>query len=436
MNSQSQQPETRSAWWAWRATALASLILLVIVALALRTGVLPLQWDEKYVVPIIERIFRMEWHVRSLVDYDDTKGPIFFWLYAAFGEFLGHNLMVLRWLSLIVTALWTASLTGLLDVKERGTGRLVMVALLALTLPYALVMSQLVMSEPSFLLGCVVMALVASQSLSSEEEHTRLVHGPIWFGVLFAVMMHHRIHVIALAAAIVLLAFMRDRWKSWPWFVAGLIAGLSRIPLWVHWGGLVGPSFQHRYAIGLRLDSLVYLSAALLPTIGLTLVAALIHRRELGRKGLGAIVILGGFGAGLVTFALPAVSSDPQVLNFAGPMATLLRPIADSPMLLSGVFAALCALGVMSMAAMVGLMWQQTRESSPLVRCGSQLACLTIIFGWLLSAAAGGDVYDRYLLAFTFLWPVLCVRIFPRPLVVVQVLWQLVLTAEQVHAHL
>ena len=90
----------------------------------------------------------------------------------------------------------------------------------------------------------------------------------------------------------------------------------------------------------------------------------------------------------------------------------------------------------MSMAAMVGLTWQQTRESSPLVRCGSQLACLTIVFGWLLSAAAGGDVYDRYLLAFTFLWPVLCVRMFPPLLVVVQVLWQLALTSEQVWAHL
>jgi len=433
MNSPLPQPDKESPWRFWLVAAVAAL---VIVALALGTGSRPIQWDEKYVRPVLDAIFASRWSLHSLIDYDDTKGPAFFWLYAAFGEVFGRDLATLRSLSIIVTALWAASLVGLLDVKERSAGQIAVVALLAMPLPYSLVMSQLVMSEPSFLLGGALMAVAGARALSSERHRTRLVHGPILFGVLFAVLLHHRIHVVAPAAAIVMLAANRDRWKSWPWLVAGLLAGLSRVPLLVRWDGLVGPSFQDRYSIGLRLDSLVYLSAALLPTIGLTLVAAFMQRRQLGRMGVGAILILGGFGAGLVTVARPAVSSDAQVLNFAGPVATLLRPIADSPMLLSGAFAVLCALGVMSMAAMVALTWRHSSDSSPLARCGSQLACLTIVFGWLLSAAAGGDVYDRYLLAFTFLWPVLCVRVFPRPLVVVQVVWQLVLSAVQVSAHL
>lgn len=436
MNSQLPQPEEERAWWAWLVPALAALAVLVIVGLALGTGSRPLQWDEKYIVPIIDRIFRTGWNTPALIDYDDTKGPAFFWLYAGFAEIFGPNTAVLRSLSIIMTALWTALMVGLLDVKERRAGRIALVVLLALTLPYSLVISQLAMSEPSFLLGCAVMAVAAVAALRRESHRAQLVEGPIVFGVLFAVLLHHRIHVVAPAGAILMVAIACERWKSWPWLVAGLIAGLSRIPLWVHWGGLVGPSYQDRYRIGLRLDSLVYLSAALLPTIGLTLVAAIMRRRELGRRRLGVILVLGGLGAGMAAMAVPGVSSDPQVLNFAGPVATLLRPIADSPMLLSGAFASLCALGMMSMAAMVALTWPQTRDASPLVRCGSQMACLTIVFGWLLSAVAGGDVYDRYLLAFTFLWPVLCVRMFPRALVAVQVLWQLALTAAQVQLHL
>ncbi len=436
MNTNVKQSEPSSAWATWLACTLGCLAVLVIVHLVAGVGTLPVKWDEKYVKPVLDAIFASQWSLHSLVDYDDTKGPVFFWLYAAFGELVGRDLRSLRWLSILCTALWAASLGTLLSRDERRPGQLAAVMGLALTLPYSLVMSQLVMSEPSFLLGCVIMAMLAVRSLGCERIRVRQLNGPIMFGLLFAILLHHRIHVVALAGAIVLLAAHRDRWKSWPWFAAGLAAGLSRLPLYLRWGGLVGESFQHRYSVGLRLDSLVYLSAALLPTIGLTLIVAWIRRRQLGRQALGAIVIAGGFGAGLAAMAPPALSSDPQALNFAGPIASLLRPVAGSPMLLNGLFAMLSALGVMSMAAMVALTWRRGYEASPIVRYGSWLACLTIIFGWLLSAFAGGDVYDRYLIAFTFLWPVLCLRLFPRPLALMQIISQLAMTGQQVATYL
>ncbi len=432
MSGEAQQGETRSMWVAWMACAWACLTVLIVVRLVTGAGAAPITWDEKYALPIIERIWRTEWWSSALLDYDDTKGPAFFWLYAAAGEFFGRSVAVLRAVSLVCTALWAATLVGLLGLRERTAARFTLVMGLALMLPYALVMSQLVMSEPSFLLGCAIMAAAAVGSLGSERPRLQRLDGPIIFGILFAVLLHHRIHVVALAGGIVLIAAQRQRWRSWPWLVAGLLAGLSRLPLYLRWGGLVGESFQHRYSIGLRLDSLAYLSAALLPTIGLALVAAGLRRRELGRQTIGLIVLCGAAGAGLVAIAPPAISSDPQALNFAGPVATLLRPIADAPMLLAGVLAALSALGAMSLASLAALTAEHARDAEKRVQIGSWLALLTIVLGWLLSALAAGDVYDRYLLGFTFLWPVLCVRVLPRPLVIVQLLGQSAIAAMQV----
>lgn len=436
MNTSAKQSESSSAWAAWLICALGCLALLIAVRLTFDLGALPVKWDEKYVKPVLDAIFASRWSMPSLIDYDDTKGPVFFWLYAAFGEVFGRDPGSMRWLSIICTAMWAVALVGLLGREERRPSQLAAVMALALTLPYAMVMSQLIMSEPSFLLGCAIMAVLAVRCLASERPRLRRIDGPIVFGILFAILLHHRIHVVALAGAIVLLAAQRDRWKSWPWFAAGLAAGLSRLPLYLRWGGLVGESFQHRYSVGLRLDSLVYLSAALLPTIGLVLLVGLMRRRELGRRTMGVIVIVGGFGAGLAAMAPPALSSDPQALNFAGPVASLLRPVADWPILLNGLFAALSALGAMCLACLVALTWRQTDGASSMVRLGSRLACLTIVFGWLLSAFAGGDVYDRYLIAFTFLWPVLCMRLFPWPLLMAQVLWQAAMSAQQVVTYL
>lgn len=423
-------------WIATIGLLLGALGALLALRVVLDTGALPVRWDEKYVLPIIDRIFSAHWSIAALLDYDDTKGPIFFWLYAAFGEVFGRDLAALRLLSIVATALWIAALGLMLGARERTAFNLAAVGALALTLPYGAVLSQLVMSEATFLLGSAVMAVCAVRALSSDDDRTRLVFGPIVFAILFALLLHHRIHVVALAGAVVCCALLRDGWRSWPWFVAGLAAGLCRLPLYLRWGGLVGESFQHRYSVGVRADSLVYLGAALLPTIGFVLVAGFMRRRELGSRGLGAILIAGGFGAGLAAIAPPAISSDPQALNFAGPVASVLRRFADMPILLNGALATLCALGVMSLTTLGMLNWSDGRDQTPLMRHSSRIAWLTITLGWLLSAAASGDVYDRYLIAFTFLWPLLCVRLFPRPLLVVQVLWQSALTAQQVAASL
>ncbi len=423
---------------AWTACALGALALLGAVHLAVGGGALPYTWDERYALAIVERIWRAEWLVRSLLDYDDTKGPVFFWLYAGWGELFGRDAAVLRWLSILATALWTATLLGLLDPSRQTAARLAAVTLLAITMPYATVMSQLVMSEPTFLLGCSLTAVAAAAALRSDDRRTRLVEGPILFGLLLAVGLHHRIHVVALAGAIVVLAMLRDRAQSWPWIAAMLLAGLSRLPLYLRWGGLVGESFRDRYSIGLRFDSLSYLLAALLPTIALALVMMVLRRREMGAAAVRAVAAAAVVGAALALLAPPGITSDLQDLRFAGPVATALRPLADSPVLFRCVIMALAALGAASLASVVLLAWRGTADgqaalqSESLSSFAARLAALTILFGWMLSALASGDVYDRYLLAFTFLWPLWCVRLMPRPFLIAQVVWQALVTGCQV----
>lgn len=427
---------------AWAGGAIAAFALLAAVRFALGAGALPLTWDERYALPIIERIWRTEWSIHSLLDYDDTKGPVFFWLYAGFGESFGRSAAVLRWLSIIATALWAATLVGMLDPARRTIAALGASTILTITLPYATVMSQLVMSEPTFLLGCALMAAAAVWALSRDVPRTRLVHGPTLFGLLLAVGLHHRIHVVALAGAIVVLALWRDRLRSWPWVAAMLIAGLSRLPLYLRWGGLVGESFQHRYNIGLRFDSLAYLLAALLPTIGLALAVLAWRRRTVGAAAWRVAAAAGAAGAALALLAPPAITGEVQDLRFAGPVATVLRPIADSPALFRASMMALAALGAASLGAALLLAWKDFADDAPgsertsLSSLAARLAALTILFGWMLSALASGDVYDRYLLAFTFLWPLWCVRLMPCPILLVQIAWQASLTGYQVWSDL
>ena len=438
MTSAAQQRGGGSAWRAWLIALAATSAVLVLLRLALGTGALAITWDEKYAVPIIEAIRASDWSIASLLDYDDTKGPAFFWLYAAWGEVVGGEAVQLRWLSIIATALGAAAITGMLAPRERSVPGVLMIALLAVTLPYSAVLSQLVMSEATFVLGGVAMAVVAVRSLCRKGERMRRVVGPVCFGVLLAALLHHRVHVLALGGAVVVLALAVEGRRGWPWVVAALLAGLSRLPLYLRWGGLVGESFRERYSVGLRFDSLAYLLAALLPTIGLALVVMVMRRRQLGSAALGAMIAAGALGAALAVLAPPGVTSEVQDLRFAGPVASVLRPLATSPILLSVALAALAALGAMSLAGAMWLGWGESGSengvatATPMQRCGTRLACLTILFGWLLSALASGDVYDRYLIAFTFLWPLWCVRVMPRRIVIAQIAWQAAFTGLQV----
>jgi len=49
-----------------------------------------------------------------------------------------------------------------------------------------------------------------------------------------------------------------------------------------------------------------------------------------------------------------------------------------------------------------------------------RLQCYTLLAGWLLYALTRGAVFDRYLLVWAFMLPVIWVRVLPRWLIVLQ----------------
>ena len=126
------QGSAQPASAAWLQALAVTAALLVAARLLFGVGTLP-GWDEKYVKPVLDAIFASGWSMGAILDYDDTKGPVFFWLYAAFGELFGESISNLRWLSVIATALWTSMLVGILAPSERRASRWLVVVFLALT---------------------------------------------------------------------------------------------------------------------------------------------------------------------------------------------------------------------------------------------------------------------------------------------------------------
>ena len=81
----------------------AMIVLFVaIVALRLSTSIADKgpAWDEGVMLPIVQSIVRDGWHTANTIDYQDTKGPVFFWTYALFAEAVGDDVDRLRLVSL------------------------------------------------------------------------------------------------------------------------------------------------------------------------------------------------------------------------------------------------------------------------------------------------------------------------------------------------
>ena len=110
---------------------------------------------------------------------------------------------------------------------------------LGLFLPFEAVLAQLVMGESSYVLGVALMlAVVVWGSATRTDDppgRERRFLGPFLYALVLVVLLHSRIHVVPIAGGVCLALFCRDGFRSWPWWVASIIAGLLRIPLWVRW---------------------------------------------------------------------------------------------------------------------------------------------------------------------------------------------------------
>jgi len=410
--------------------AVAVVIMLIVgVVLRIGTGVAGLepQWDEPVMQPIVERIVDEGWSLDTAVDYEDTKGPVFFWLYALPAELTGADVSSLRLVSVLLFVLAGVPL-GLIAVLCRlHPGQTAGVAALYALLPYNAVLGQLFMSEPSFLLGSLLLLLTFAWATASSPNAPARRIGPLLFGVLVAMLLHHRPHVAACAGAIVLTATLRDGVRSWPWWTACIVAGLVRIPLLIRWGGLVTPAYQERMGFGLRFESLTYLLIALLPCTLLLLWPACVRvgvraggRRRYGAVGVGAAI---GLLFGLV--AAPDFEATTEGRRvFLGMVATTLGPLGDSFLATIAVIA-LATLGGAALAATLaaprGVRDASTRGAVARVAAG------TVFLGWAMYGLTRGHLFDRYLLPFVAYLPFLWTLRLPWPLRIAQAVGLLIL---------
>ncbi|MHC4992584.1 MAG: hypothetical protein ACYTGC_16560 [Planctomycetota bacterium] len=403
-------------------------MLAVGVVLRLATDIAALggQWDEGVMRAVVRTIVEGGWTVEHLLDYQDTKGPVFFWTYAALAEIVGAELNGLRWVSIgffVASGLPLGLLAASLGLGVRRTGAL---AALLVLLPYHGVLGQLFMSEPSFLFGSLLIAVVFVHGLSgaatAADAHRPAALGPLVFGVLVAVLLHHRVHVVAMAGAAVLVATWRDGWRSWPWWVAAFVAGLARLPLYLRWGGFVGSEYQDVLGLGLRLTSLTYLLIAALPCTAVMVWPALAEPRWRRRWPLLAAGAVAGGGLGLLAVPDVTLPTSGQA-SFMGVAATTLRPLAEHTTLLTLAVTSLAALGGTALTAtvLVGLDGEGDRHEGRAVIL-DRLAVITLLLGWSLYGLTRGVVFDRYLLPFVVLLPVLWVRRLPGWLLALQAL--------------
>jgi len=417
-------------------------------------------FDERWITRPIAELIRAGWSVDTAIDFQETKGPALIWPYAFVGGLLVEDpaevsttaappggrggdmpaeivwyspepggadpappnmLMTLR---LVSTLCFVLSVIPLLVVAWwcgiRGPPLMLAAVFFAL-LPHEVVFGQLVMGEASFMLLELLLVLVVAWGFGTGTRTAHRVAGPVLYGVVLAVMLHSRPHAAAWAAGVCLASSGRESWRSWPWWVASLIGGLLRLPLWARWGGLVSSDFQNLHGLGLRLESLTYLSAAMTLMLGVFLLAALLDPawRSIRRWALvgGSIGLL----LGIVAPVMPALPGDLdltlQLDRYQGFAATLARSIAGEGAG-SVVLAVLAACGAGGLASLLGQAFRQPARST--------LGLLLRVQGWTLLAGVlmytltRGFVFDRYLLAWAAVLPIAWTVLLPKWLRIVQ----------------
>lgn len=434
-----------------------AMMLVIAAGFALRHGTNVLNIDNvrdeyKMKVPI-DNIVEKGWSIDTAINYQEVKGPAFFWPYAAGGQLLGHDIYNLRLISLLFFI--GGAIPLLLIAMRCGVNgwTLIVVALMYALLPYNAMTSQLLFSEPSFnFFGLwMLWAFVRNiQTFKHPNVHIRpdslnawMIGRLIVFTILLAILLHHRPQAIALAMAVVLVAFERDGVRAWPWILACIIAGLLRIPLWLHWGGLVTSEYQGLFGFGFRLETLTYLLAAMTPMIAIFLWPALTDERCRSRRWW--LWIGGAIGLAIGQFFTPdlaaksvyhmeaagAMQSQPY---YMGTVATGVKTLLSASLTQHIAIVLLAGLGGISLAAMAIISWNRSALDADGVTC--RLAFWMLAAGAPLYIITSGPVYDRYLAVWIVLLPVVWYLSLPRNAIVVQALIAAAMLAYMVNEYL
>jgi hypothetical protein len=399
-----------------------AIILVAIVVLGLRWST-SIQnkgpvFDEQYITVPINNLIEHGWSVETAIDFQETKGPAMIWPYAIVGEWFGGTLQDLRLVSVWFSILAIGILVWIAVRCKLHRGALVLVAIGWLLLPYNIVFSEIVMGESSFLFLSLLCVAIFIWSVGDNADAPKCTIAPLLYCIVLTIALHNRIHVVALAGGICIAAWTLQGSRSWPWWLASIAAGMLRIPLWQRWGGLVSSDYQSLHGLGFRFESLSYLAAAFVPFVGVFAI-------EAWRIGKSRTSLIVSFCVGfcLCMVAMPDLSI-PQWIDFTnendrfqGIVATITKTLTDHP---TGQQVVLSILSGLGLSGLLGL-WNCRKESNSIVDSLVHDVCYwSLTLGWLLYALTRGFVFDRFILIWAFLLPIVWIRILPTKLLIAQ----------------
>jgi len=327
---------------------------------------------------------------------------------------LGGSLNDLRLVSVWSSILALFVLTWIAVRSSVYKNELFFIGIGWLLIPYNLVFSELVMGEVSFLFLSLLAVAAFFWGIEANAPKSRKMVAPLLYCIAVALALHSRIHVVALAGGVCVTAYALQGTKSWPWWVASILAGTLRIPLWMRWGGLVSPEYQALHGLGFRLESLSYLAAALAPFVGVFAIEG--WRVAKSKACLFCAFLLGVL---LMYVAMPDLTIPVGKIDltleharFQGFAATFAKTFTTSGSLQQVLLALLAGVGL---AGLAGL-WQCKVKAS----VAGSITFWSLAFGWLLYSLTRGFVFDRFLLTWAFLLPIVWYRVLPKWLLIPQ----------------
>ena len=420
----------------------AILVAVVLFGIRWSSGILskgPV-FDEKYITVPIQNLIDDGWSIERAIDFEETKGPAMIWPYAVVGKLFGGTLNDLRLVSVWCSIIGLALLSWIAVRSAVYRKSLYLVALGWLLLPYNIVFSELVMGEISFLLLSLLAVVAFVWGLEENSPKSRRFIAPIFYGIAVALALHSRIHVVALAGGICFTAFALQGRRSWPWWAASIIAGMLRIPLWIRWDGLVSPEYQSLHGLGFRLESVSYLAAALVPFVAVFLITGWQTAKSkaciVGAFILGVLLVIHWMPDLVVPETIDFVNHTER---FQGIAATITNKVSANVNIQQATLAILAGIGLAGLAGLwhcrhkgtgVPLISISVPEYlpkttiSPFLTAGvvGRITFWSLTFGLLLYALTRGFVFDRFLLTWAFLLPIVWVRVLPIWLLALQYL--------------
>jgi len=317
----------------------------------------------------------------TLIDYEgardyEAQGPLFFALLAAYGNWLGFALPILRTLTIVFALSLTVSFAKLAEQLDHGAS-----AISLICLPYFVILSTTAMTDVPCL-ALTVFAVYAFLAYTDSKSSFHLVVGVLASTAASYIRVDSLYVLIAIGAA-----FAVRNGLTRQLAIALIVPFLLRAPLLFLWGGLAAPTAHGRpnpVALGFDPSHVVFS----LSVIGLyfwPFGLALCGDRRRSRFGVAMAVLI---AVVLCVFWTPKLSAE-NTDNYAGTIRTVLLRVNET-----GIRGTIWMLLVATGAAVCFRLFTCGPQHNLKV-LAVKLICL---LGLIMQALRGHVMYERYLL--------------------------------------